>query len=45
MINRVTGEKVLYGSVEAPVIISVRGRVDMKKIPDHLIELAQANLS
>lgn len=45
VINRATGEKVLYGSVEAPVIISVRGRVDMKKIPDHLIELAQANLS
>ena len=45
IINRATGEKLLYGSVEAPVIISVRGRVDMKKIPDKLIDLAQANLS
>lgn len=45
VINRVTGEKILYGSVDAPVNISVRGRVDMNRIPDHLIELAQANLS
>lgn len=45
VINRTTGEKTLYGAVEARVEISVRGRVDMKKIPDGLIELAQANLS
>ncbi len=45
VINRATGEKNLYGSVEAPVIISVRGRVDMKKIPDQLIEIAQDNLT
>ena len=45
VINRATGEKVLYGSLEAPVVISVRGRVDMKKIPDQLIEIAQDNLT
>ena len=45
VINRTTGEKILYGTVEAPVNISVRGRVDMKKIPDGLIGLALDNLS
>ena len=45
VINRATGEKLLYGSVEASVYISVRGRVNMKKIPDSLFELARANLS
>ena len=45
VINRATGEKILYGSVEAPVNISVRGRVDMKKIPEGLFELVRANLS
>ena len=45
VINRTTGEKVLYGSVEASVYISVRGQVDMKKIPGDLIDLAQADHS
>jgi hypothetical protein len=45
IINRATGEKLLYGSVEGRVNISVRGRVDMKRIPENLIELAQDNLS
>lgn len=45
VINRATGEKILYGSVEATVNISVRGRVDMKKIPEGMIELVRANLS
>ena len=45
VINRATGKKILYGSVEAPVVISVRGRVDMNKIPDDIIELVQDNLS
>ena len=43
--NRATGEKLLYGSVEAQVNISVRGRVDMKKIPDGVIDLIRDNLS
>ena len=45
VINRATGEKILYGSVEAPVYISVRGRVDLKQIPEGLIELARDHLS
>ena len=45
VINRVTGEKILYGSVEAQVYISVRGRVDMNQIPNGLIGLALDNLT
>ena len=45
VINRATGEKILYGSVEAQVYISVRGRVDMNQIPNGLIGLALDNLT
>lgn len=45
VINRDTGKKVLYGSVEGQVNISVRGRVDMHKTPDNLIDLAWEQLS
>lgn len=45
VINRTTGEKTLYGSVEATVDISVRGRVNLKQLPRELIEIAQDNLS
>ena len=45
VINRNTGKKILYGSVEGQVNISVRGRVDMQKTPDRLIDLAWEHLS
>ena len=44
VINRSTGEKSLYGAIGGPVTISVRGRVEMKQIPDDLQDLIQDHL-
>ena len=42
--RRWSGEKVLYGTTERDVTISVRGRVRMLKIPTALLSLALDNL-
>jgi hypothetical protein len=44
VINRRTGEKILYGAVSGPVNISVRGKVTMERIPNDLQDLIQQAL-
>ena len=44
VINRASREKTLYGSTGGPVTISVRGRVNMKRIPENLRDLIVDNL-
>ena len=39
-----SGKKVLYGTVDREVTISIRGRVKMSKIPADLLDLALDNL-
>lgn len=43
--RRWSGEKVLYGTTEGEVTISVRGRVKISEIPVELSELVLNNLS
>ncbi len=43
--RRWSGEKVLYGTVEGEVTISVRGRVKMRRIPSELLDILTDNLS
>ena len=42
--KRWSGEKVLYGTVDGEVTISIRGRVKMSIIPAALLDLALDNL-
>ena len=42
--RRWAGDKVLYGTVDAQVSISVRGRVRMSRIPYELLNLVKDNL-
>ena len=42
--KRWSGKKVLYGTVDGEVTISIRGRVKMSKIPAELLDLALDNL-
>ena len=44
MAKRWSGGKVLYGTVDGEVTISIRGRVTMSKIPADLLDLALDNL-
>ena len=42
--KRWSGEKVLYGTVDREVTISIRGMVNISKIPTELLDLALNNL-
>ena len=42
--KRWSGEKALYGTMEGDVTISIRGRVEMLKIPAELLDLVLENL-
>ena len=42
--KRWSGGKALYGTVDGDVTISIRGRVNMSKIPADLLDLALDNL-
>ena len=42
--KRWSGEKVLYGTMDGEVTISIRGGVNMSKIPAELLDLALNNL-
>ncbi len=42
--KRWSGGKVLYGTVDGEVTISIRGRVKLSQIPAELLELALDNL-